>query len=168
MRQREFRNSSVHPAHVSAAPMKVNQALRVNTATCPAEEWKGDLGRTGGCKWRSGNWKWGWEDRHFLPNVPLVLHGHALVTFRHTIHPASTNKHGMRYIKESQTPKAPRSCWKGMWHVKWNLLLMQTSGLKFLAAVTLAFPQGPTAGLDRTSNAQAVTFRNTFSAQLPL
>lgn len=86
------------------------------------------------------NWKWGKEDWHLLPNVPLVSHHHPLATLSHTIHPASTNKHGMHYIKESQTSEAPGSCWKGMWHVKWNLLLMQTSGLRFLAAVTQASP----------------------------
>lgn len=113
------------------------------------------------------NWNWSREDWHRLPNEPLVSHHDPLVTLRHLIHPASTNKHGMHYIKEPQISKAPRSFWKGMWHVKWHLLLMQTSGLRFLAAVTQASPWGPTAGLDRT-NIQEVTFRNTFTAQLPL
>lgn len=112
------------------------------------------MGGTWGGKWGSG--KLEMEQGSLAALCQMSHRSHTIIPFanlRHTIHPASTNKHGMYYIKEFKTSKAPRSCWKGMWHVKWNLLLMQTSGLRFLAAVTQASPWGLTAGLDRTPNA---------------
>lgn len=150
--------------------MKVGQALRVNSATCPAKEWRGSRGGQAVCKRRSGKLETRQGRQALVAKCPL---GHTPPCPCHceahyTICPACTNKHGMHYIKESQTSKAPRSCWKGMWHVKWNLVLMQTSGFRFLAAVTQALSRGLTEGLDRTPNSWAVTFRNTYAAQLLL
>lgn len=145
--------------------MKVSQAQK---SPLPCRGMKGEFGKTGGGKW--GEWKTGNGAGKTGIDCQMNHWSHTttpLVTLRHLIRPASTNKHGMHYIKEPQISKAPRSFWKGMWHVKWHLLLMQTSGLRFLAAVTQASPWGPTAGLDRTT-VQEVTFRNTFTAQLPL
>lgn len=53
------------------------------------------------------NWKRSREDWHLLPNDPPVSHQHPFATLRHPTPPASTNKHGMHYIKEPQISKAP-------------------------------------------------------------
>lgn len=132
MRQREFRNSSRHSAHVSAAAMKVGKAL--NTATCPAEEWRGSRRGQEVASGGVENWKWGEQE-----NVPLVSHHWAFATLRHTIHPASTNKHGMLYKKESHSPDhVGKGCG--------TLLLMQTPGLRFLADVIQSSPWGEWCG----------------------
>lgn len=83
-------------------------------------------------------------------------------------HTSIWSKCGMHYIKKFVASKAPRPWSKWMWHIKWNLLLMQTSGLRFLTNVILVFPWSLTAGLSRTPNTHAVTFRDAFTAQLPL
>ena len=61
-------------------------------------------------RWQVREWKTGsgaWEVLQQLPNDPLDSHHRPFPTLRHPIHRASTNKHGMHYIKESQISKAP-------------------------------------------------------------
>lgn len=75
-------------------------------------------------------------------NVSLVSRHRPAATLRHSVHKQTQ----CALYKGSSKLRSPGSCWEGMWHVKWNLLLMQTSGLRFLAAVTQASPRGPVAG----------------------
>lgn len=150
MRQRGFRNSVRHPprSYVShqheSRPASQDQYSHLSR--------KGMRGGEEVASGGSENSNGGRDDWHPLPNAAPLPACHS------NIQPTSTNRHGMCYIKYNQTSKIPGSCWKGMRHIKWNLLLKRTPGLGFLAAVTQAALRGLTAGLDRTSNAQAAPF----------
>lgn len=96
------------------------------------------LGKREGAKWGVETGTGAAADRPAHIDGPVVQHQRPLANLRHPICAVSANKHATLYIKEPWLSEAPRSVQKGKRHVKWNLLLVRTSGLRFLLAVTQA------------------------------